>query len=30
MSVPAYLIWGVGLAIGTISYARITAPERSA
>ncbi|MFE6995425.1 hypothetical protein ACFVAE_05670 [Microbacterium sp. NPDC057659] len=30
VSVPAYLIWGVGLAIGTISYARITAPERSA
>lgn len=30
VSVPAYLIWGVGLVICTISYARITAPERSA
>ncbi|MFC4140433.1 MULTISPECIES: hypothetical protein [unclassified Microbacterium] len=29
VSVPAYLIWGVGLAIGTISYARITAPGRT-
>lgn len=26
VSVPAYLVWGLGLTIGTLTYARITAP----
>ena len=28
VSVPAYLLWGIGLVICTLSYARITAPHR--
>lgn len=28
VSVPAYLLWGIGLVICTLSYARITAPDR--
>ena len=28
VSVPAYLVWGIGLVIGTLSYARVTAPAR--
>lgn len=27
VSVPAYLVWGVGLLIGAISYTRLTAPR---
>lgn len=26
VSVPAYLIWGIGLVIGSVSYARVTMP----
>lgn len=30
VSVPAYLVWGIGLVIGTLSYARVTAPAARA
>lgn len=30
VSVPAYLVWGIGLLVGTISYTRLTAPARPA